>query len=380
MDISTTLQNDILGILGRVKDPEMLIRCIESFGLYAPAVDGILCQSEDEIASDAEIKTGALIAQSFVYMASRTYESRPVTTGIMVCTLEQCTALLSEDSDSEWILRFNSPIDINWANVCEIEKYCLLVDGKNSILLSDTLGRIYGILDISNSDIRAESWWNHGYCIVTTKNREVYLYYTWQNPYSAAAVYDGYQWGYEIQDSLHFIRAWLGNLLVSQGKTSMIRIEGKPTEVIEDVGGADSLIELLEKMSELRLSTIVVICSREMFDNLKCSQMLHPLRPELVNSFWKKIEEPIQSYVNIFRLDGAHFLSLELEILAVAQQIVLGKNLGKIQHGAGRTAAKYLSGLIGQSGIVIKVSADGPIKVFQNGEKFEIGELNGSCA
>jgi len=404
---SDALRETVRHILGRTEDDEVLFNCIQSFALHAPAVEGVLMTSAEEFATEQEIITGAYIARAFTYMASRTYEGRPIVTGIMICSEQRCLSLVNEapeeldpDKDrllrlllgeakeldskktetcdlyEDWIIRFEKAIQINWADESGIEKYAQLVDGKHSILLGDTNGKIYGIIDISECDIRHVSLVNHGYCLTTSKNREVFLYYTWQNAELAASVHDGYSWGYQKPSSLGLIRKWLGNQRVLNGDFDWFGLDGKDPAVpgLTDTDKIEAFLELIEQLSNLRLSSIIVVCEPQAYIDLKQNESLRSLRPELDGALWGNIDCSSTPYVNVFRIDGAHFLSTSIEILAIAQQILVSGKLEQMQQGAGSTAAIHVSKAIGTSGIVVKVSSDGPIKVFQDGKKLMVVE------
>ena len=144
MEISDTLQQTVRHILGRTEDDEVLFNCIQSFALHAPAVECLLGTYPEEFATDQEILTGAHIARAFTYMASRTYEGKPIVT-VMVCSEKHCLSLINgvaewdpnhlrlfralsieaEEYDpyEDWLTRFAQPVQMNWADESAIEKF-----------------------------------------------------------------------------------------------------------------------------------------------------------------------------------------------------------------------------------------------------------------
>ena len=115
-----------------------------------------------------------------------------------------------------------------------------------------------------------------------------------------------------------------------------------------------------------------MVCRQDTFEDLSNAGAFHSLRPEIDHANWEISEELGDRYLSIFRLDGAHILSSpDLKILAIAQHIGMPNNLGLAQQGAGRAAAIYVSKLLSGGGIVIKVSSDGPVTIYQQGEVLE---------
>ena len=226
MEIPDDLCADVRQIIGNVQDVEILNACITCFALDGTAVGAL-----QEYTTRSEIITGARIARAFTYLATRTYEGRPLTTGILVCSPPRCQEIFESDSDGsvreEYFVQFAEPVSPDWNDVEGIAKFAQLADGHNSILLGDTLGRIHGILDIEADDIRGISFWTGGYGLVTSKNREMALYFSWRFGEFAAAIHNGYEWGYGVPSSLDTIRRWFNNELLRAGQFEWARIHGE---------------------------------------------------------------------------------------------------------------------------------------------------------
>jgi len=373
MDIADDLRDEVRGIIGRVHDTAILDACIQCF-----ALDGTVLDREQDYATRAEIIMGARIASAYTYLATQTFEGRPLTTGIIVCTPPKCLQILEMDPEGkvsgEFFIGFAEPVTVDWNDNEQVAKFAQLADGHKSILLGDTQGRIHGVLDIEGYDVRAYSWGKGGFALVTSKNRELALYFSWRFAYSAAAIYNGYKWGYGVPTAMETIRSWHAEELVKAGQYEWGRMHNLDKTVtlapiLTHTGKIDSLIAIIEKLSTIRLSAIITICSHSAYQDLVKAGALRSLRPELDNATWEESEELRESYLPVFRLDGAHIISSpDLAVLGIAQQIALPNDSGIVQQGAGRTAAIYLSKLLGDAGIVIKVSSDGPVTVYQRGE------------
>jgi len=113
-----------------------------------------------------------------------------------------------------------------------------------------------------------------------------------------------------------------------------------------------------------------VICPPRYHAQLKHQGVLVPLRPELDGAEWDHLSTLEGALVNLFRLDGAHFLSANLNVIAPCQRIV-DNTIASLFHGTGTNAAQFVSKKIGLEGFVIKVSASGVIKYFLAGRQVE---------
>jgi hypothetical protein len=88
---------------------------------------------------------------------------------------------------------------------------------------------------------------------------------------------------------------------------------------------------------------------------------IHKIYIADMTSFW----------VNLFKLDLVHFLSRQLRIMSVCQQINVSASYAKSVE-VERTAARLLSDNLGALGLVIKVSSDRPISVLYNGKSLTV--------
>ena len=364
------MRDSVRAILGQVEDDNILDHCIQAF-----ALGGVVTESSRNYASDSEILTGALIAKAFTYLTTRTFEGRPLNTGILVCPPNQCIDFMTSHEDGtrsdEFYIQFANPVQPDWSNPSEVAPYAQLADGQNSILFCDSLGFIYGVINIESISVKGISFNLGGYALITSKNRDVALYFSWAFATRIAAFHDGYQWGYGIPDALELIRDWLIGEMVRAGEFALMYSEGcKPEAVIENVGRIQSLVEMIQDLSKIRLSSIIVICHEERFSPLRDAGNFRSLRKQLDGATWEWTKDSHigLNYLPVFRLDGAHIFSApHLRVLAVGQHVHISGQQGIGEQGTGRTAAMHASTLLGDGGIVVKISSDGPISVYQNG-------------
>jgi hypothetical protein len=76
-------------------------------------------------------------------------------------------------------------------------------------------------------------------------------------------------------------------------------------------------------------------------------------------------------WVNLLKLDVVHFLSRQLRITSVCQQINVSASYANSVE-VERTAARFLSDNLGALGLVIKVSSDGTVSVLYNGKPLTV--------
>ena len=71
-----------------------------------------------------------------------------------------------------------------------MESLAQLADGKNSLLLADTLGKLYGVVDVEERDLEVISINYGGYVFITTHNHEVVLF----GGATPVCHYNGFEW------------------------------------------------------------------------------------------------------------------------------------------------------------------------------------------
>lgn len=344
-------------ILGNVENPDVLDLLIDQIGQrWRPVTKNgntIGITRMQELRSDAEMIAGIKIARAFTYLATRSYEGKPLVSGVMVV---ERWALKEQPSNlNPWILRFKEPIDFPVDSLPDMERLAQLADGRHSLLLTDTYGKLYGVVITEGGDFEVTAvYCGGGYTIVTTRNREVILF----GGASPICHYNGFEWRSGIpREEVWEVAYWTwGEDIEEKGLEDVVYERSR------------AFVDLIQQLSESRISSIVAICDKLDFNKLKKSGVISPLRPELNNVEWSKFETPPWAYLNIFRLDGAHFMSKQFHLLSVCQKVLTQRPEGTGEMGTGKEAAQQLSQLLGESGYVIKVSADGPISVFRNGE------------
>jgi hypothetical protein len=202
-----------------------------------------------------------------------------------------------------------------------------------------------------------------------TKNREVVLYNPWRHLEDSVAAYDGFEWS-DRADSMSVLKQWLDEQALKAGKFEWRHTNAGAIEpATKYCPLKQSLIAVIDQISQLRLSTIIVLCKYDVFLLLREKRILSSLRQELDSVTWHKGRDFGLSYVPLFRLDGAHFISIEYNLFAVSQRIFTDNDKSKSLAGTGRSAARHLSKCLGTAGIVVKVSSDGPVSVYLNGEQ-----------
>lgn len=312
--------------------------------------------------SEAEILCGARILQDFTLLATQTYEGKPVTTGILV-TEEWA---LKSSRHWSWIIKWpeNCLSSVNQRS--NLMAIAALADGKRSLIAADTTGRIFGIINLR--DLVGLLINTVGYVVITNRHREVFLF---GGGYGNEPVcfHNGFEWrcgGYI--GPLTWVDYWAHyekeKHLYDQVERGELPVDF-PT--LEDSRRWLAFDDIIEALSERRLSSIFAICDSATLKVSNIKSHLSSLRPGLDNVQWGSINNNIPVWVNLFKLDGAHVLSKNMRILAVCQRISVPTNYGGAE-GTGRTAARFLSEVLSKSGVVIKVSSDGPTSVFYKGQ------------
>lgn len=286
-----------------------------------------------------------------LYLATRTVENKPLLTGLAIGREEEILSFPLW----WWLIKFSSDRQPDYVatNRSGLEKLAGLANGKDSFLAIATSGKILGVLFIEDKD---DFQANFEGCLVST------------NRFSQTIVlgtefvchHDGYAW----QNGMPNIDCFDLSPIV------WIRENGAfdpaRSEVIESRW--DAVENVFSKLSERRLSSIVAICDRKDFEALQHKGILRSLFPEARGMWCGSVEGREESIVNVFRLDGVHFLSRRVEMMEICQHVVIPNDMKSVDAGAGTSTARALSRVLGNAGFVVKVSSDGPVKYFLNGE------------
>lgn len=367
-----TLRSRIADIIGRTKEPSVLDLVLNV--LACKSKRGI--RRAEHARSEAEILCGARILQEFTLLATRTYEGKSVTTGIVVG--EKWAFKGSPLSQlAPWVLRWPEHSRPSREQRADLFAAAVLADGRRSLMVADTMGRIRGIINIGNSHVDEVARAVGGYAVITNRHREVFLFNGVIDP---VCHHNGFEWrpgGYI--GPLIWVRYWayykeaplyekvrqIGGPLFEKVRTGELPIFSVPTR--KDAIRWHAFENLIGAISDRRLSAIFAVCDAKTLKSPEVQALLSPLRPELNNVQWSNIDDNAPMWANLFRLDGVHFVSKQMRILAVCQRISVPVSRDGTE-GTGRAAARFLSEKLNASGVVIKVSADGPAIVFYKGQ------------
>ncbi len=77
----------------------------------------------------------------------------------------------------------------------------------------------------------------------------------------------------------------------------------------------------------------------------------------------------LQALIGMLKVDGVHIIRSDGSVSELGYRITSDGQGDESAGGSGRTAARLLSGDLGRSGFVVKVSASGYILMFENGQK-----------
>lgn len=361
---SATLKPQITSFIGRVHSRSVLEEIIATLAVaWKKRKHGIY--RIENARSKEEVLSGARILQELTLLATRTYEGKPMTTGIVI----------GEKWGFErkpgrrwlrWLVMWHEHLRPSIENRDEFDAAAALADGRRSFMASDTFGRIYGIFETRNSDIDEVVRAIFGYGLITNRHREVFLFdgnivpvchhngFEWRSGGYIGPVMWVDHWAHYEKEEPFYERMAQGDLSVS-------------IPVNRDNTRWFAFQSIIESLSDRRLSSILVICDPSTLKNPDIQAILTPLRPELDNVKWGNINDNISVWANFFRLDGAHFVSKQMRILTVCQRISVPVH-SKGTEGTGRAAAQFLSRQLDNRGVVIKVSADGPVTVFYKGQ------------
>jgi hypothetical protein len=301
------------------------------------------------IRREEEILAGARIARTSAYLSTRTYEGRPLFPAIVVAerwALEPAHPALSPP----WIVKFPNPRAFDLSIPNQTEQISQLADASSSVVVVDTIGKAWGIAISSNLSIESLSFDLGGYAFVANRHRRI----NFISCGDCRCYYDGFDWkeGKETE-GLEGLGIWIATFDTSAEEGNFHL--------------STSFEDIIEELSYKGLSSIIAVCTPEDFWKLRDSEVIRPLRPDLEGLRWEIFDIPPRGLFNIFRLDGIHFVSQEIHVLAVCQKLsVRNGSAGDI--GTGRGAARVLSKLLGPKAAVIKVSADSLITIFKDGE------------
>lgn len=361
--MSKTLKARIAGIIGRTRARDVL-DCIFDELACEWRREGNRFYRVEHARSEREVLIGARVLQQLTLLATRSYEGKLITTGIVV--------------GEKWAL--DEPITNNWKSWIaiwpdslrpmiekrdELFSTSTLADGKRSLMVADTSGHVVGVINIAGMSMFEARQHFGGYAVITNRHREVFLFGQDIDPVSH---YDGFEWrhgGYVgptnwVNHWAHFERDRPYLEKVAKGDL--------PVEFPQH-GDEDrwfGFSEIVDALAERRLSSILAVCDQTCLTSFQNRGVVSPLRPELDGITWGDIDNNTQAWISLFRLDGVHFLSREMSIMAVCQQVSIPKTSGASQ-GTGRSAARYLSEELNHKAVVIKVSSDGPATVFYRG-------------
>jgi len=340
-DLTSTAVDLIVRALGSPKDPLLVAHLVHHLS-HLPGAGG----DPSSFREESEILAGVTLARTFAYLASRTFEGVPLQTGLVAASRE---AIREADDTTRlrWVFRFPRPVQFDLAPASETERLAQLADGSSSMLVADFLGRVHGLAGIEGQDISDLCRSFGGYVFRTTANGGVTMFCCGH----PVVHFNGFEWHRDLpRDQLRRVTSWA---LTSADTRAALR--------------ARAFVNLLEELSLRRLPSILAICERDVFEEIQQRRIVQPLRHDLEGVTWSRPGVPQEGLIGILRLDGAHFLSRELDVLAVCQDVAVPRSVPTQDLGTGTRAARYLSRLMGARGYTVKVSSDGPIRVFHRG-------------
>lgn len=307
----TILRTQIAEIIGRTEGPSVLELVFDTLAsgwtLSKRSVRRI-----KHGRSNAEILCGAQLLREFTLLATRTYEGKPVTTGIIVA---EEWAFDKPSRHWRWLAKWPESARPAVNQRSELMAIAALADGKQSFIVAEPTGRIRGIIN-SVRDSKGLTINAYGYVVVTNRHREVFLFD--QDP-KPICYHNGFEWrhgGYI--GPLSWVDHWAhyekDKPFIDQVLRGELPVSFPDWEDSKRWLAFDSLIEAL---SDRRLSAILAICDSATLKKYQISALLSSLRPELDNVQWGGIDNNIPVWVNLFKLDGAHFLSKQMRIMVV---------------------------------------------------------------
>ncbi len=292
-----------------------------------------------------EVERIARLLELFTYFSTQTLENKKLYTGALIFDSVAQINEYVQLYHSPMLVRLSSP-----ANLLELPRedayeIMQLSDGRETVALCDTFGNLYGIHQTVFDPMRSKELGPIG--IRSDRHGRVSLYLGGKSLFC----FNGFEWQADKFEP---------DLIAC---AQAVQLNG-----IEDLAVPGSLfLHLLE----LRHSSIICLCNESDFSRVQKDGAISSMRPEL-NSAEFVHDEISRGCLPVLRLDGVHFFSFSSEILAIAQRVKVPSET-TVATGSGTNAASHLSKELGSLAIVIKVSSDGRLKCFVNGQK-----MNGS--
>lgn len=335
---------------------------------YRPYAGGRFYRATSSAQPDLkEVIACAKIVEKVIFCSKKTYEGRPVSMG--VCIAEHPDTIVDSSSyvggkSPNWIIRFTQEV-----NVIEMENDAFfelsqLSDGKRLFLVCGTTGYAVGVVSTVESGEGLRPPFGD-FDVITTLSGKCILYGNGDMPF----VYDGFNWrswwNYDIVDR---IRSFFHFKRIEQLKNMPV-----PNLIFADILDErkwELLGSTARLFSEVGRSSIFCVCNQRDIDDLIEKGAISSMRPVLDNVDLSAIYQNQALMNRLLELDGAHFFSPDLKLVRACQRISVQpvKGVQLSGSGSGSNAAMHLSKLVGKGGIVVKVSSDGPVKIYSNGK------------
>lgn len=375
------LRAQVSEIIGRTERPDVL-DTIKDLLSGTPEMTRILETSGDYIGPkegrpEDEVLNGAHVLRAATFLATRSYEGKPITTGLAVLKDKipagpdvEATAInvLRNHTSWKWIASWPSHLQPSIRDHKLLYAISSLADGKNSFFVADLAGRLIGVIDTQKDSFETLVI-NYGeFAVMTDHHRQVHFM---NSGGDVRCYHDGFQWVYGANVDPGIMAAidiW-AHRKEDQPYLDRITEQGHgefPKH--EDADRWWHFQKLLSEMSMRRYSGLFAICEAAALDVTEATNALTPLRPEFEGFRWGDISSNISSWANIFKMDGAHTFSTDMKLLRVCQRVSV-PSAAETAGGTGRVAAMYLSTVLGRRGVVFKVSADGPATTYFDGKK-----------
>jgi hypothetical protein len=306
--------------------------------------------------NDSKFWTPALILLILKDLTFKRYEGDKCTSGFIFC---REASYFSEIYDKNIYLfePFEKAIELDNSFFNSIASY-RYVDGKNCYYLIDNWRRIYGIIRIKTPS---------KFSLIERTNNIQF------NSFLETKTY-GKKWV-----------AYVGNndsLIVVNTPTTYFKwtqnhwkfrdiniIETLLKEHIDNSNFLDDIIKIVITLSELRKGSVILI-KRDMqkeipvigkIDNARVGELV---RTSFTRKHLKNLIDQ-NNAIGILSSDGLTTFSADGNLISCGDIIDIQGAVGNINQGGGRTKAAIASSYYG---ISIKVSEDGPISIFKDGE------------
>ena len=325
--------------------------------------------------SATELHCCIRLMEKVMFCASQTYEGNPITIGISVFTdpsevLERVCDYA--EAQVNWIAKFDAPINSNELSNRQFFEISQISDGKSIFLVCDTHEKIYGYA-MASEDVYKDSAVGE-FDIVTTLSGGCIL--KGGTAFSSNYIHDGFSWNFSWNHSIihqihNFFRHRRARELSDSGPVASL-----PGAITDDRW--ISLAASVRQHSSIGRSSMICIATRCSIKNLVEQGLVSSLRPNMEAADVTKAWESKVFLAKILSLDGVHLFDTDLNLLHVCFRVTVpAVSTGKLSgSGSGSNAALFLSEQIGNTGIVLKVSSDGPIKLYKNGKQiFNQSEL-----